>query len=353
MKKLRFEQAIRIIDENEFRNFYSENSDRITAEKFNVSYDHVLIKLLNYYNIERHTHKENIRLTCLARYGVHHSHTPESQSRWKQSILDRYGNWDSYLSAMNHSMVKTCREKYGCDYSAQSEEVKKKHLDTYIEKWGETSYFKTEEFKVKAKETTNSRYGVDFYSQTSEYREKYDASILNHFGSHENYVDSLVNKIKQTNLDKYGVENPSSLPDVVSKGIETKRRNHTFNTSSIEDAYFTELKEKYSQEDVIRQYSDDPRYPFACDFYIKSEDLFIEINAFWHHGPHPFDENSPEDLKLLDCWKEKSKTSKQYQEAIKTWTVRDVNKMNFVKENNLKYRALYINSKGDSIWLIV
>ena len=29
------------------------------------------------------------------------------------------------------------------------------------------------------------------------------------------------------------------------------------------------------------------RYPFACDFYISSLDLFIECNYHWTHGGKP------------------------------------------------------------------
>lgn len=99
------------------------------------------------------------------------------------------------------------------------------------------------------------------------------------------------------------------------------------------------MKQKYGKEDVVRQYRD-PRYPFNCDFYIKSEDLFIELNFTWCHGPNPF-ENTEEDQRLLNMWKEKAKTSKYYQQAIHTWTVSDVNKLSTFKQNKLNFIILY------------
>ena len=90
------------------------------------------------------------------------------------------------------------------------------------------------------------------------------------------------------------------------------------------------LKCKYS--DIIRQYSSD-LYPYLCDFYIPSLNLYIELNNHWTHGPHPFDPNNEEDIKLLEYWK--SKNTKFYDNAIKTWTERDVNKRQIAFNNNL------------------
>ena len=91
------------------------------------------------------------------------------------------------------------------------------------------------------------------------------------------------------------------------------------------------LKECYP--DVITQYKD-ARYPFACDFYIPSLDLFIECNYHWTHGGKPY-EGTENDKKIVEKWK--TKNTKFYNNAIQTWTVRDVNKRNTVKENKLNY----------------
>ena len=76
-----------------------------------------------------------------------------------------------------------------------------------------------------------------------------------------------------------------------------------------------------------------------CDFYIKSLDLYMECNFHWTHGFHPYNENSIEDVKKLDLWK--SKGTNYYFNAINTWTVRDINKRNTAKKNNLNYVELF------------
>lgn len=127
------------------------------------------------------------------------------------------------------------------------------------------------------------------------------------------------------------------------KQNETKRKNKSFNTSKKERMLFDSLCKKYGIDDVVRNYSVDPRYPFACDFYIKSQDLFIELNAHWTHGEHPFDANNPQDIQLLNQWEEKSKTSQYFRNAITTWTVRDVKKLHYLIENNLNFILIYNN----------
>ena len=130
----------------------------------------------------------------------------------------------------------------------------------------------------------------------------------------------------------------------MAKQYETKKRNKSFNSSSIEDNYYDQLVEKYGKDDVIRQYSDE-RYPFACDFYIKSLDLFIELNLHWSHGGHLFDETNSEDMIKLNRWQEKAKTSDYYKNAIQTWTVRDVAKHENAIRNNLDYIVYYDESE--------
>ena len=121
----------------------------------------------------------------------------------------------------------------------------------------------------------------------------------------------------------------------------TRKKNNTFNTSTPEEKLYNKLLEEYEHKHIYRQYKDNDRYPFYCDFYIKEDDLFIELNAHWTHGGKPFDPNDSECQEKLKIWQEKAKQSKFYENAIHTWTVRDVEKQKFAKENNLNYKVIY------------
>lgn len=123
--------------------------------------------------------------------------------------------------------------------------------------------------------------------------------------------------------------------------MQTMRNNNSFNISNQEEDFYAKLCDKYGEDNVIRQYTDKQRYPFACDFYIPSEDLFIEFNRTWTHGGHPFDPMSLEDISKLEMWEEKAKSSKYYKNAIYTWTNLDVRKQKIAKDNNLNYLTIY------------
>lgn len=137
---------------------------------------------------------------------------------------------------------------------------------------------------------------------------------------------------------------PEQIAAKWEKESATKRKNGSFNTSKAEDKLYKDLCIMFGTEDVIRQYTDKDRYPFACDFYIPSKDLFIELNLHWAHGEHPFD--STRDSDTICIWKEKAITSDYYKSAVQHWTIADPLKQATAKQNNLNYIALY---KGDCI----
>ena len=127
----------------------------------------------------------------------------------------------------------------------------------------------------------------------------------------------------------------------VTKAFLTKRLNNTFNISQPEKDLYEQLLKENVNKTIYKQYKDEERYPFYCDFYIVEDDLFIELNAHWTHGGHPFDPNNKEDIKKLNVWKEKAKTSKFYQTAIEVWTIRDPKKLQCAKDHNLNYKVIY------------
>lgn len=122
---------------------------------------------------------------------------------------------------------------------------------------------------------------------------------------------------------------------------ETKRKRGTFNSSSEENKVFELLKIHYGEEDVIRGYSTDSRYPFQCDFYIKSEDKFIECNFHWTHGFRPYIKDDPQCIDQLNDWKVKSESSQYYENAIYCWTDLDVRKITIARKNKLNYKTYY------------
>lgn len=129
-----------------------------------------------------------------------------------------------------------------------------------------------------------------------------------------------------------------------AKSYETRAKNGTLgkNADTIPELEtYKKLLESFSEEDIVKQYFDKDRYPFKCDFYIKSIDKFIEVHGNWTHGDMPFDPENPECQLKLAQWQEKAKDSDYYRCAIYTWTDLDVRKLETAKKNNLNYEVIY------------
>lgn len=122
------------------------------------------------------------------------------------------------------------------------------------------------------------------------------------------------------------------------------KQNGTLNVgcnSKTEQIVYEKLCIVYGKENVCRQYFDEQRYPFKCDFYIKNLDLFVEVQGNWTHGKYPYNPENKKCQEKLSIWKEKSIQSKFYKNAIYTWTDLDVRKRNTALQNNLNFIEVF------------
>ena len=231
---------------------------------------------------------------------------------------------------------------------------------TKKERYGDENYNNP----LKNKETCIRKYGVDSFSKTQEFIEKTKATNQKNFGA--DFVmqsESGMQLYKQSMLATYGVEWPSQTDEYKArwktdkefvekrqqKMYATKRKNGTFKSSKPEDESYRLLCEVFGEDDVERQHKDE-KYPFLCDFYIKSIELYIECNYHWTHGSHAFDSNNSDDLKQVDFWRQRSNEKKacnagntcnMYDNAIYVWTCLDVRKRKLASSNKLNYIAFW------------
>lgn len=288
--------------------------------------------------------KARSRETCLRKYGATTwSASKEGRKKQREIVLE---------SDMLDRMKATCQRRYGHDFWTQSDEGREKLVEImnepdmkekieqgYKEKYG-LHYMQTEEGRNKAKNYIDD-----------ERRKKMSDSILEKYGEpYYIFTEEFKEKSEQTCLEKYGVPSFSQTELFLEKTWKTKRKNGTFNTSKPEETFYLLLCDAYGEDDVFRQYKDLERYPFACDFYIKSQDLFIEMNIHWSHGGHFYDKNSKDDNNKLKTWVEKSKNkgSKYYHSAINVWTERDLLKKDTALKNNLNYVVFWDQDLSDA-----
>lgn len=282
-----FKDLIKEISKEDILQYYNEENHTIeeSSKYFGVSFG-MFIRILKYYGIhkDKDKHMEQIRKTKTERYG------------------DRnYNNRDR--------AKETCLERYGVDNPFKDKERIK---NSYIEKLG-----------------------VD--------HPMHDAKIANKSISKHDYKE-IYRKSVKTYFNKTGYTNPSYNPDSIKKNLQTRIANGVFNSpgeSIVERKFERILIRKFGE--VKTHFRDDryarsTGYMFECDFYIPSEDLFIELNAHPSHGKHPFVGDKSDNV-LLE--KLRKNVTPWNNKVMETWTIRDVEKLSIAKENRLNYIVLY------------
>lgn len=315
------------------------NGNYSTIEYIKQHYDKSVLEYLK----NRFDDSESLRETFLRIYF-------KIEKRPKCSICEKPV---SYRGKRNKLFNDTCgNSKCACKYR----EI------TMLNKYGYTNNWCNEDVKNKIKETKTKKYGDPYYSN----KEKRYKTNLSKYGSiapvNEEIIEKrkqtcfkkygcsapaksevVLNKMKHTCLERYGVDNYRKSDECLKKIQNTKKINGTVNSSKYEKEIYEWLTDEYGTDDIICQYKDirykNPKngHTYHCDFYIKSLDLFIEIQAYWAHGPHPFDKTNKDDLFLLEQIKNKAKHKKIYERYIIGWTINDVIKRNVAKQNNLKF----------------
>lgn len=209
----------------------------------------------------------------------------------------------------------------------------------------------------KMKDTNLKRYGVDNAMKNSIILNKVKRTCIMKYGA-ENPMQNIdvQNSLKFSLISKYGVDNISKTKywknlihnnkDLIQqKRYNTCKKNNSFNISKLQSIVFDELKKKFNI--VLSEYKS-KLYPFKCDFYIKDIDTYIECNFHWMHGREPYDYNNTQHNNILNFWKYKLNEAlkngnklSQYAHAIDIWTVKDPLKLNTFKKNKLKYKIFY------------
>lgn len=277
---------------------------------------------------------------------------------YKQTCLEKYGVDNiAKLNITKEKFKQTCLEKYGYDNPSKSNIIKEKTKQICLQKYGKLNGYNYE----KAKQTYLEHFGVDHNFKSKENREKAKQTSLEKYGRYNNldkrdqtnieryggkspmHSNEVKEHFKQSLKNKYGYEHALQNPVSYNKMIETKHKNKTWVTSTFEELTYEYLLTLFNENDIFRQY-EDIRYQnpithrkFLTDFYIKSIDLFIEIQGFYSHGNHEYDSNNIDDINELNKLLNKTNTHDLYQQKIDVWTKYDPLKRTVAKNNNLNF----------------
>lgn len=319
--------------------------------------------------------KARTEATNMARYGVARPLQSDAvKAKARATSLEKYGAENVMRSDFGKArMAEACREKFGADSPLASPEVRGRILATNHEKYGGTSPFCSESVREKATRSLAARYGVDNPMKDGSVQERVHATCVERYGApsplsnpdvqarklatmNEKYGGNspfcdpgMVDKSKASSMARYGVDNAMKLEETQRKAVESKAANGTFNTSSAEDLLYAALVDRFGEADVVRQYASDA-YPHACDFYIRSRDMYIELNGTWTHGGRWY--NPGRDAGVVAGWRAKAVENPYYASAVSTWTVADPTKRAAARMAGLNHVVFWGSSLDDArLWL--
>ena len=292
---------------------------------------------------------------------------PDVKEKAMTTNLKKYGKKEVLSSNFIRNKIKSTNiQKYGFEYSQLNPEIRKKIKETCVKKskdtinktrkttklkYGNESIFKTKFFS----ELMQTKFGTSNVLSNSSVLNKKRKTCIERYGTDiPSKSKVIIDLMKKTCLERYGFEWAMQNEDVQKKAMGTKKENlkkflidlknntldakslkKIINTSKEEIKIYKNLCFIFGCDDVDWQYKSE-LYPFNCDFYIPSLDLYIEYQGFWTHGGHPFDPNSEEDAYKLNLWKER-----EYRSAIDVWTMRDPLKREIANKNNLNWLEFF------------
>ena len=336
---------------------YSDLGKKITKEikiksnleKYGVEHTSQLKEVTDKRTKSRADHvneiQQHVRESLYKKYGAYDvMHIPHILQKIKNTNLKKFGvefplqQLKKENSEIYQKISQTCINKFGVDSPLKNKEVREKIKQTNIQKYGVDNLLKNDIIKEKIKQTNIQKYGVDYLFKSNIIKEKIKQTNIQKYGVDNPLKNKEIReKIKQTNIQKYGVDNPLKNKEIWKKSQDNRQIS---SKSKLENNFLNYLKLKYESDDIITQYKS-KEYPYYCDFYIKSINLYIEIQGHWTHNDHPFDINNLNDQQIMNIWRTKSLSDKYYKNALNTWTIKDVEKRNTAIQNNLNYLEIF------------
>ena len=147
----------------------------------------------------------------------------------------------------------------------------------------------------------------------------------------QNWADKSEEERREINVRKTAGWHTS---EAVQKQINSRIANGTSKESKAELEFMNKLSLFLDKDDLIHHYTDLKRYPFDCDFYIPSKDLFIEYQGHQTHGYEPYSPQNPEHWVYSDYLETHGFSSSIF-------TIRDPNKLKVAKQNKINLLLIY------------
>ena len=221
--------------------------------------------------------KKKIKETCIKKYGVdHYSKAQEIKDKRKKTCQLYYGvNNPNQSQEIKNKKIITYREHFGVDHPSKSTEVRNKLAKTLKEKYGKdiVNISQVKEIQDKIKATNLERYGCEYSFQSEEVKKKIKETNNEKYGCNCVFQSKEVkDKIKQTIFKKYGVEYPLQSEEIKNKVLDSFQFNGT-GPSSRAQRYINYILNGTLNKHICGS---------LADIYIEKENIIIEYDGGGH-----------------------------------------------------------------------
>lgn len=194
--------------------------------------------------------------------------------KWLKEETDGYCifcNKDTSFVKLSYGYKKYC--SYNCECKIRNNSI----IKTYK--------LKGKEIKEKVKQTCLKKYGVENPSQLNEIKIQKENTCLRNYGTKAGFCQ--LEKVKKIWLEKYGVENPAQNISIINKGFKTRMQLDNYKDTDLtyQGSYELDFLNKFSDKFIIEN-SPSIKYVvnrknkvYHADFYIPSLNLIVEIKS--------------------------------------------------------------------------
>ena len=187
---------------------------------------------------------------------------------------------------------ENCMTEYGVSNHSKRPEVIQKIKDTFENRYGVSNAMDVPEFKERIQETVKAKYGVDYIMEVTEFKERAKEKQAEYLKAHK---EEHYEKVRQTNLSKYGVPCTFMLPDAIQKSIEASLKKYGCkNPLQSKEAKEKSRLSMYKngtapsskqQRYLCQLYQGELNYPlkmYLLDIYLPDEKINIEFDGSGH-----------------------------------------------------------------------
>ena len=163
---------------------------------------------------------EKMKQNNLKKYGVEWAASSDVvKNNIEKSIIKKYGSRENFNNILKQSIEKSIIEKYGVTNVSYVQEIIDKRRDTFENHKKDPDFLKSIRYKTNATIELNKKNNSNYESDILEKRKQ---TLLERYGVDHNFkIPEVIEHRKQYFLDKFGFENPAKSERVIEKEKRT------------------------------------------------------------------------------------------------------------------------------------